>query len=136
MRSIEEREQIGTMITPFAQSLMEIEKWCLVALSAAARAAHMPQIALNSVIAAQRLEDVTSFDVSQEFASVLWHLKEQVTAVRYLRQLVDEKLRNPEPFKEMPLEGRRLWVKLLGQLVSTVTCMIPPPHLMRRRENG
>src|SRR5260370_14258231 len=109
------------MVTPFTQSLMEIEKCCLVALSAAARAAHMPQIALNSVTAAQMLEDVASFDVSQEFASVLWHLKEQATAVRYLRELVDKELRNPELFKEMPLDGRRMWVKLLGQLVSTGT---------------
>lgn len=115
---------------------MEIEKRCLVALSTAARAARMPQIALNSVTAAQRLEDVASFNVSQEFASVLWHLKEQVTAVRYLRQLVDKELRNPELFKEMPLEGRRMWIKLLGQLVSEVTCTLSPPHLTRRRENG
>jgi hypothetical protein len=124
------------MITPFTQSLMEIERQCLVTLSAAARAAHMPQIALNSVTAAQRLEDVASFDVSQEFASVLWHLKEQVTAVRYLRQLVDKELRNPELFKEMSLEGRRMWIKLLGQLVRTVTCIASLSHLMRYRENG
>lgn len=78
----------------------------------------MPQIALNSVTAAQKLENTASFDVSQEFASVLWHLKEQVTAVRYLRQLVDKELRNPNLFKEMPLDGRRIWIKLLGQLVS------------------
>jgi len=124
------------MITPFTQSLREVEKRCLIALSAAARVARMPQIALNSVTAAQRLEDVASFDVSQEFASVLWHLKEQVTAVRYLRQLIDKELRNPELFKEMPLEGRRMWIKLLGQLVSPVTFITALLVLTMRRENG
>ena len=108
------------MTTPFTKSLREIEKCCLITLSASARVARMPQIALNSVTAAQRLEDNASFDVSQEFASVLWHLKEQVTAVRFLRQLVDKELHNPNVFKEMPLDGRRIWVKLLGQLVSKV----------------
>lgn len=124
------------MITPFTQSLREIEKCCLIALSAAARVARMPQIALNSVTAAQRLEDASSFDVSQEFASVLWHLKEQVTAVRYLRQLVDKELRNPDLFKVMPLEGRRTWIKLLGQLVSSATYTAAPPLLTRHRESG
>ena len=124
------------MITPFTQSLREIEKRCLITLSAAARVARMPQIALNSVTAAQRLEDVASFDVSQEFASVLWHLKEQVTAVRYLRQLVDKELRNSELFKEMPLEGRRMWIKLLGQLVSPGTCLAAPLVLTMCRGNG
>jgi hypothetical protein len=114
------------MTTPFTRSLKEIEKCCLIALSASARVARMPQIALNSVTAAQRLEDVASFDVSQEFASVLWDLKEQVTAVRYLRQLVDKELCNPKLFKEMPLEGRRMWIKLLGQLVSIVTYTMLP----------
>lgn len=111
------------MTTPFTRSLREIEKCCLIALSVSARVARMPQIALNSVTAAQKLEDVASFDVSQEFASVLWHLKEQVTAVRYLRQLVDKELRNPDLFKEMPLDGRRMWIKLLGKLVSAITYM-------------
>lgn len=124
------------MITPFTQSLREIEKRCLISLSAAARVASMPQIALNSITAAQRLEDVPSFDVSQEFASVLWHLKEQVTAVRYLRQLVDEELRNPELFKEMPLEGRRMWIKLLGQMVNPGTYIAALLVLTLRRENG
>jgi len=115
------------MTTPFTTSLKDIEKCCLIALSASARVARMPQIALNSVTAAQRLEDVPSFDVSQEFASVLWDLKEQVPAVRYLRQLVDKELHNPELFKEMPLGGRRMWVKLLGQLVGT------GPYMLLRR---
>lgn len=86
----EQREQIGTLKTPFARSLIEAEKTCLIRLAEAARAADQIQIALNSTIRAQALEDVSTFEVSQEFASVLWLQNEQKLAVQYLQGLVKE----------------------------------------------
>jgi ataxia telangiectasia mutated family protein len=88
VRQKEERQQIGILLTPFAQSLIEVEKKCLVRLSEAARDAHQIQIALNSVVRAQRLESSPSFEVSQEFASVLWIQKEEKLAVQFLKELI------------------------------------------------
>lgn len=89
IRQREQREQIGTLIAPFARSLIEIEKQCLVRLSMAARDSNQIQIALNSIIRAQGLEDSPSFEVSQEFASVLWLQREQKLAVQFLKELVE-----------------------------------------------
>lgn len=86
-RQKEERQRIGTFITPFAQSLIDVEKKCLVRLSEAARDASQIQIALNSVVRAQLLEKTPSFSVLQEFASVLWVQKEEQVAVQYLSRL-------------------------------------------------
>jgi serine-protein kinase ATM len=88
VRQKEEREQIGKLLTPFARALIDIEKKCLVRLSEAARAANEIQIALNSVIRAQSLDATPSFEVSQEFANVLWLQNEEKLAVQYLKQLV------------------------------------------------
>jgi hypothetical protein len=88
-RQREQREQIGTLLTPFAQSLIEIEKQCLIRLSAAARNSNQVQIALNSIVRAQGLEDHPTFEVSQEFANVLWLQKEQKLAVQFLSDLVE-----------------------------------------------
>lgn len=87
VRQKEERQQIGALITPFAQALLHLEKQCLVHLSEAARSAGQVQIALNSIIRAQRLETVASFEVAQEFACVLWLQKEEKLAVQYLEDL-------------------------------------------------
>lgn len=86
-RQKEERQRIGTLITPFNQGLIDIEKQCLVRMSQAARKAKQVQIALNSVIRAQGLEKSPSFAVFEEFASVLWCQKEEKFAVEFLDRL-------------------------------------------------
>lgn len=88
VRRNEERQQIGTLSTPFTQGLMDIEKGCLLRLSEAARDVNQIQIALNSVIRAQRLEKSSSFAVTQEFSNVLWRQKEEQVAVQLLERLV------------------------------------------------
>jgi ataxia telangiectasia mutated family protein len=89
VRQREQREQIGTLLAPFAQGLIEVEKQCLVRLSAAARESNQMQVALNSIVRAQGLEDIPTFEVSQEFANVLWSQKEQKLAVQFLKDLVE-----------------------------------------------
>ncbi|KAF5383511.1 hypothetical protein D9615_003617 [Tricholomella constricta] len=87
MRQKEERQQIGTLVGPFTQGLIDIESQCLVRLSKAARAARQDQVALNSIIRAQGLEKVPSFSVFEEFANVLWCQKEEKIAVEFLDRL-------------------------------------------------
>jgi ataxia telangiectasia mutated family protein len=69
---------------------MDIEKGCLLRLSEAARNENQIQIALNSVIRAQRLEQSSSFAVLQEFSNVLWRQKEEQVAVQFLERLVSQ----------------------------------------------
>ncbi|PFH50273.1 hypothetical protein AMATHDRAFT_41011 [Amanita thiersii Skay4041] len=101
-RQKEERQQIGNMTTPFTRTLIDIEKKCLVRLSEAAREADQIQVALNAVVRAQRLEHSATFDVSQEFANVLWVQKEEKLAVEFLRTLLE----GPDD-KESKDAGRR-----------------------------
>ncbi|KAG6895139.1 hypothetical protein C0993_010084, partial [Termitomyces sp. T159_Od127] len=91
VRLKEERQRIGTLVTPFNQSLIDIEKQCLVQLSKAARAANEVQLALNSIVRALGLEKPPSFDVFEEFANVLWCQKEEKIAVKYLSRLFAER---------------------------------------------
>jgi ataxia telangiectasia mutated family protein len=88
VRHKEEREQIGTLVTPHLQTLVDVEKMCLIRLSEAARNADQVQIALNSIVRSQMLEKTSSFEVSQEFASVLWLQQERKSAVQYLKERV------------------------------------------------
>jgi hypothetical protein len=88
VRQKEQRGQIGTLMAPFARGLIEVEKQCLIRLSAAARDSNQMQIALNSIVRAQGLECSPTFEVSQEFASVLWLQREQKLAVQFLKDLV------------------------------------------------
>ena len=89
VRHKEERNQIGNWIAPFAQALIDLETRCLVRLSEAARVVNQVQVALNSIVRAQRVEEQTpSFEVSQEFAKVLWLQHEQKLAVQFLKELV------------------------------------------------
>ena len=87
-RQKEQRQQIGTALTPFISGLMDIEKQCLTRISEAARESHNLQIALNSVIRAQKLERFPTALVSQEFANVLWDQREHKVAVQFLKDLV------------------------------------------------
>ena len=84
----EQREQIGDLESPFVVGLKHLEQKCLLRLSQAARLSENHQTALNAIMHAQRLERVPSFEVSQEFAHVLWLLKEHKPAVEYLKSLV------------------------------------------------
>jgi serine-protein kinase ATM len=65
-----------------------VETRCLVQLSEASRKKDNPQIALNSIVRAQKLSDTPQFDVSQEYAHVLWLAKEPRPALNHLRNLV------------------------------------------------
>jgi ataxia telangiectasia mutated family protein len=91
VRQKEKRDQIGTLVTPFIHGLTALETRCLVGLSEAARDANQIQIALNSIVRAQNLEERThDFDVSQEFACVLWFQKEQKLAIQFLKDLLHQ----------------------------------------------
>lgn len=58
-------------------------------LAQSARKAGLPQIALNSIVRAQHLQTIiaSTFDISLEFASVLWTQHEEKMAVDYLDTL-------------------------------------------------
>ncbi len=87
-RQKEQRLQIGDLMSPFCDALLELEKASLLCLSERARDVHQSQIALNSVTRAQKLEQTVSPNVSQEFANVLWLTKEPKLAVQSLATLV------------------------------------------------
>ncbi|KAF7356584.1 Serine/threonine-protein kinase Tel1 [Mycena venus] len=87
VRRKEERMQVGALRSQFAQCLIDVEKECLIKLSQAAREAQQIQIALNSVIRAQKLERVPSLEVSVEFANVLRLHKEEKLAIQFLKDL-------------------------------------------------
>ena len=111
-RRKEERERIGNMITPFNHSLLELEKRCLVGLSVAARKSNKLQVALNSIVKARRLEGISTHEVSQEFAHVLWLQNEQKLAVQFLKDLLLRQEQTvssePEPVIERALSMARL----------------------------
>ena len=87
-REKEERGQIGNLVTPFVKGLIDVEKSCLLSMSKAARESLNLQVALNSVVRAQTLEQQPSSLVSQEYANVLWLHNEQKLAVQFLKDLV------------------------------------------------
>ncbi|RPD76341.1 hypothetical protein L226DRAFT_505666 [Lentinus tigrinus ALCF2SS1-7] len=87
VRQKEQRDQIGDLTSPFCNSLVDLEKACLLYLSEMARDVNQPQIALNSVVRAQNLERTPSSRVAQEFASVLWLMNEPKLAIKSLSSL-------------------------------------------------
>ncbi|KAK0501309.1 hypothetical protein EDD18DRAFT_731100 [Armillaria luteobubalina] len=89
VRRREERQQMGDMTSDFIQTLLEVEKQCLLHISQVARREQQVQLALNSVIHAEKLMKPISFDVSEEFACVLWAQNEQKRAVEFFRSLRD-----------------------------------------------
>jgi ataxia telangiectasia mutated family protein len=109
VRQREERHQIGTIVTPFVASLIDIEKNSLLCLSRAARASNQVQIALNSVVRAQRLTQKPSFEVSEEFANVLWLQKEEKLAVQFLRDIVD----NSKNVQSADMSRKAMWLARL-----------------------
>ena len=118
-RHKEQRQQVGTTLTPFITCLMDIEKQCLTRISEAARESHNLQIALNSVIRAQKLERSPTALVSQEFANVLWDQKEHKVAVQFLKDLI--RLHFPDKKSETTRDHLQK-ASLLAQLV---TCIHP-----------
>lgn len=74
------------LLSDMSQSLLALEVRCLVQLSEAARGAQEPQIALNSITRAQHLDQDGLFEISDEFASVLWDQGEQRLAVELLKK--------------------------------------------------
>ena len=81
----EQREQIGTMVSAFSRSLLDLEKKCLVQTASAAQSARRVQLALNAVVRARQIEESPSFAVSREFAEVLWLQGEKKLATEYLQ---------------------------------------------------
>lgn len=88
VRQREERQQIGSLTTSFVNGLLNIERCCLLRLSEAARASGQIQLALNSVVRAQMLDQELSPEISEELAQVLWLQKEEKAAVQFLQALV------------------------------------------------
>ena len=125
LRQREERHQIGTIVTPFVASLIDIEKKSLLCLSRAARASNQVQIALNSVIRAQRLTLEPSSEVSEEFANVLWLQKEEKLAVQFLQDLVDNST-NVQP-ADMPRKA--IWLARLVNKYFYYKCGSVTQHM-------
>ncbi|TDL15654.1 hypothetical protein BD410DRAFT_902474 [Rickenella mellea] len=129
IRQRDQRDQIGDMISPLSRGLFQLEKQCLLQLSAAAREAKQPQIALNSVIRALQMEGTPTFDVSQEFANVLWVQREQKHAVGFLTDLINE---DPH-YRELGVDARRnvenaLILARLGEWTSEA-CLEKPDDI-------
>ena len=87
VRLKEQRDQIGDLVSPFCDALLSLEQACLLRLSERARSVNQVQIALNSIVRAQNLPRSSSSKVSQEFASVLWLMKEPKIAIKSLETL-------------------------------------------------
>lgn len=116
-RRKEERERIGDMITPFNDSLMELEKRCLVRLSVAARESNKLQVALNSIVKARRLEGISTHEVSQEFAHVLWLQNEQKLAVQFLKDLLSRQGQAASNDPGLVIERALSMARLVGTLL-------------------
>ncbi|TFY62114.1 hypothetical protein EVJ58_g4067 [Rhodofomes roseus] len=91
-RQKEERDQIGDLLSPLCRRLTELERECLLRLSRAARDAQRPQAALNAITQAQALGGEGLPDVSQEFANVLWLMKEPRLAASALKDTINMSL--------------------------------------------
>ncbi|KDR80743.1 hypothetical protein GALMADRAFT_241175 [Galerina marginata CBS 339.88] len=130
VRQREERQQIGSLVSPFVQHLKDIEKTCLLRLSEAARASRRVQIALNSVVKAQRLDVVPSPKVSEEFANVLWLQREEKLAVQFLQDLANQ---DKSEGKGKPADSlqRALWLSRLGTWTSEA-CLAKPTEIQER----
>ena len=86
VRHQEQRGQLGDLLTPFAQTLVDAETRLLLTLSEAAREAGREQLALNAIVQARQLPNSSAnFDVTHEYANVLWLMKEPNLAVQLLK---------------------------------------------------
>lgn len=121
MREKEEREQIGNLVTPFLKALIDVEKSCLLSISKAARESLNLQVALNSIVRAQALEQQPSSQVSKEYANVLWLHSERKLAVQFLKDLVVSK---PNEIQKLTTDSKLKNALLLARLV----CPPSPKH--------
>ncbi|KAI0319394.1 hypothetical protein OF83DRAFT_1055083 [Amylostereum chailletii] len=125
VRQKEQRQQIGTMTTPFVSKLVDVEKRCLIRVSEAARSSGNMQIALNSVVKAQQLESTPTASVSQEFANVLWQQGEHRFAVQYLKDILNRHPQYVNPRNEAELSDKALLLTRLGSW-SSEACLEKP----------
>ena len=102
------------MVTPFVKALIDVEKSCLLSISKAARESLNLQVALNSVVRAQTLEQQPSSLVSQEYANVLWLHNERKLAVQFLKDMVVLK---PKDIHKLSVESKLKNAVLLARLV-------------------
>ena len=116
-RQKEEREQIGELLSPLGQQLVELERSCLLHLSRAARDAHRTQAALNAVTQAQVLGKCPVPQVEEEFANVLWLMKEPRLATSLLQAIVSGM---NQRVTENIGEETAAYASLLAHLVSWV----------------
>lgn len=129
VRQREERQQIGTAITPFVKGLKDVEKGCLLRLSEAARTSGQIQIALNSVVRAQQLDVKPSAEVSEEFANVLWVQKEEKLAVQFLRHLIEGGDASHNHLSNA--SNQAIWLSRLGAWTSEA-CLEKPAEIWKR----
>jgi len=104
------------MITPFNISLLELEKRCLVRLSVAARKSNKLQVALNSIVKARRLEGISTHEVSQEFAHVLWLQNEQKLAVQFMKDLLSRQNQTGSCEPQLAIERALSMARLVSVL--------------------
>lgn len=117
VRLREQREQIGEITSDFIRDLSRIESACLIELSARARFADRPQIALNSAVKAQKLTLVPDANATREFANVLWLQGEHKVAVLILEKL----LKPPTSDEQGPRDDDLMKALTLAQMVCTST---------------
>ena len=107
---------MGSLVSELTQSLLSLEKRCLLQLSEAARADNRTQIALNSIVKAQKLGMDTDSLVLQEYANVLWAQREHKFAVEFLKKEVDK---HPVDMRESGEEVIRMAL-ILARLVRYI----------------
>ncbi|KAI0091661.1 hypothetical protein BDY19DRAFT_638931 [Irpex rosettiformis] len=128
LRSAREREQriqIGDMATPLTERLKAYETSYLLKLSRAAREAGNPQIAINSVVRAQKLNGKEHFQVACEFANVLWLTKEPKMATEFLKGLLS---RPPQTSPKTEFTSHATLLALMGNWASQA-CLEKPADI-------
>lgn len=107
------------LLSDMSQGLLALEVRCLVQLSEAARSAQETQIALNSITRAQHLDRDGLFEISDEFASVLWDQGEQRLAVELLKKELQRREHSSPPSQA---DEKVRHACILARLVSRFIC--------------
>jgi len=136
VRLREQREQIGSLTSDFTHDLSRIESACLIELSARARFADRPQIALNSIVKAQKLTSVPDANASREFANVLWLQGEHKAAVLTLKRLLGRRTLDEEIGEGDPGDDALTKALMLAQVVCNCFQSSVMSHNRTARENG
>ncbi|EKM50032.1 uncharacterized protein PHACADRAFT_153321 [Phanerochaete carnosa HHB-10118-sp] len=130
----EERDQIGDVRHPFVRGLVDVETSCLLRLSEASRKVDNVQIALNSVVRAQKLCSSPRFDVSYEYAHVLWLSHEPRSAVQYLNTLLGTSVPGFPALDTLDTAKKALAYATLGTWASEA-CLEKPAYIMTQYFN-